>query len=183
MKSNLLLAITVLSLLVFPKINSAQAPALGTTADFELFTSNGAVTNTGLSHVTGNVGTNGGSSTGFGNVNGVMHDNDGASALCAADLTLVYNQLNVTVPTFFPAPLLGNGQILNAGVYYIATPAVLNLTLVLDGQNNPSAVFVFQIDGAFSTNALSNVRLVNGALACNVFWMVEGLVSLGRSSR
>lgn len=182
MKSKLLIAITTLSLLAFHTIISAQAPNLGTAAQFELFTSTGAVSNTGISHVTGNVGTNGGSSTGFGNVNGVMHDNDGASALCAADLTLAYNQLNATVPTFFPAPLLGNGQILNAGVYYISSPATLNLALILDGQNNPTAVFIFQIDGAFSTNALSRIVLVNGALACNVFWMVEGLVSMGPGS-
>ncbi len=182
MKSNLLITFTALSLLAFSGINYAQAPALGTCSQFELFTSTGAVSNTGLSHVTGNVGTNGGSSTGFGNVNGVMHDNDGASALAAADLTLAYNQLNATVPTFFPAPLLGNGQILNAGVYYISSPATLNLNLTLDGQNNPAAVFIIQIDGAFSTNALSRVILVNGALACNVFWMVEGLVSMGPGS-
>jgi hypothetical protein len=29
-----------------------------------------------------------------------------------------------------------------------------------------------------STNASSKVKLVNGALACNVFWKVEGLVSM-----
>jgi gliding motility-associated-like protein len=178
MKSKLLTLITVSSILAFTGIVAAQ-PNLGTCSQFELFTSSGAISNTGISQVTGNVGSNAGSSTGFGNVNGVMHDNDGASAAATADLTIAYNQLNATVPTFFPAPLLGNGQVLNAGVYYIATPATLNLGLTLDGQGNPSAVFIFQIDGAFATNALSHVNLVNGALACNVFWMVEGLVSMG----
>ncbi len=76
------------------------------------FSSNGAVTNTGISQLTGNVGTNNGSSTGFGNVNGVMDDNNGASATCAADLLSAYNQLNADIPTFFPAPLLGNGDTL-----------------------------------------------------------------------
>jgi gliding motility-associated-like protein/uncharacterized repeat protein (TIGR01451 family) len=179
MKRKLLLGIlTAASLLCFPDVNFSQAPNLGTAASFELFTSVGAVSNTGISQVTGNVGTNSGSSTSFGNVNGVMHDNDAASAQCKADLQLAYNQLNATVATFFPAPLLGNGQTLNAGVYSISGAATLNLGLTLDGQGNPNAVFIFKIQGPLSTNALSKVHLKNGALACNVFWKVEGLVSM-----
>jgi gliding motility-associated-like protein/uncharacterized repeat protein (TIGR01451 family) len=179
MKHKLLLGLaTAITLVVSPFCSSAQAPVLGTAANFVLFSSVGAVSNTGISQITGNVGTNSGSSTAFGNVNGVMHDNDAASAQCATDLHVAYLQLNGTVPTFFPAPLLGNGQTLNAGVYSIATPAVLNLGLTLDGQGNPNAVFIFQIQGAFSTNASAKVHLINGALACNVFWKVEGLVSM-----
>ncbi|MFH0894656.1 MAG: ice-binding family protein [Bacteroidota bacterium] len=178
MKTQLLNVLTAVILLLIPILNFAQAPPLGTAAEFVLFSSVGAVSNTGISQLTGNVGTNSGSSTGFGNVNGVMHDNDGASAQCAADLLIAYNQLNSTVPTFFPAPLLGNGQILNAGVYSISGEATLNLDLTLNAQGNANAVFIFQIQGAFSTNASSKVHLINGALACNVFWKVEGLVSM-----
>jgi len=79
----------------------SQAPNLGTAANFVLFSSVGAVTNTGISHLTGHVGTNNGSSTGFGNVDGVMHDGDGTSGQCATDLTAAYNQLNSTIPNFF----------------------------------------------------------------------------------
>lgn len=88
-------------LLLLPNANFAQAPTLGTVADYVLFSTNGAVSNTGISHVTGNVGTNNGSSTGFGNVNGVMHDQDLSSGQCAADLLIAYNQLNSAIPTFF----------------------------------------------------------------------------------
>jgi hypothetical protein len=136
------------------------------------------VSNSGISQLTGNIGTNSGSITGFGNVDGVMHENDGASAQCAADLLTAYNQLNNTVPTFFPAPLLGNGQILNEGVYSISGAATLNLDLTLDAQGNTNAFFIFQIQGAFSANASSIIHLINGAMACNVFWKVEGLVSV-----
>ncbi len=177
MKIKLLCITSVIALFSFPALVFAQ-PALGTAVEFVLFSSNGAVTNTGISHLTGNVGTNSGSSTGFGNVNGKMHDNDGASAQCSADLLIAYNQLNSTVPTNFPAPLLGNGQVLIAGVYSIAGAATLNLTLVLDAQNDPNAVFIFQVQGPLSTNADAKVQLVNGALACNVYWKVEGLVSM-----
>jgi hypothetical protein len=178
MKTKLLNVVTGVILLLIPNINFAQAPALGTVADFVLFSANGPVSNSGTSQITGNVGTNNGSSTAFGNVNGVMHNGDGASAQCAADLLIAYNQLNNTVPTFFPAPLLGNGQILTAGVYSITSAATLNLDLTLNAQGNSNAVFIFQIQGAFSTNANSKVKLMNGALACNVFWKVEGLVSM-----
>ena len=64
----------LLTLAMMPLVNFGQAPTLGTSANFVLFTSVGAVTNTGISHLTGNVGTNSGSSTGFGNVDGEMHE-------------------------------------------------------------------------------------------------------------
>ena len=183
LKNTSLFYVTLVTLLlILPSTISAQAPNLGSVASFVLFSSNGAVTNSGSSNITGNVGTNNGSSTAFGNVNGIMHDNDGASALCSSDLLIAYNQLDAATPTFFPAQLLGNGQTLNAGIYAISGNAALNLELQLDGQNNANAVFIIQIDGALSANAGSKVTLINGALACNVFWKVEGLVSLATGS-
>ena len=178
MKTKLFLFASSLALFATPNQTFAQTPNLGSASAFVLFSTNGAVTNTGISQLTGHVGTNNGSSTAFGNVNGVMHDNDAASALCSTDLLAAYGQLNALVPTFFPAPLLGNGQSLNAGVYSISGNTTLNLELILNAQGNPNAVFVFQIQGALSTNASSKVKLINGALACNVFWKVEGLVSM-----
>lgn len=173
---------TRIALLISPTISFGQAPNLGTAVNFVLFSTNGAVSNTGTSHLTGHVGTNNGSSTAFGNVDGVMNDQNGVSAQCAADLLIAYNQLNATVPTFFPAPLLGNGQTLNAGVYSISSAATLNLDLILNGQGNSNAVFIFKIAGPLSTNAASKVKLINGAQACNVFWKVEGLVSMAAGS-
>ncbi|MEK6614744.1 MAG: ice-binding family protein [Bacteroidota bacterium] len=178
MKTQLLNVLSVVTLLLIPTLNFAQAPPLGTVADFVLFSTNGAVSNSGISQLTGNVGTNNGSSTFFGNVNGQMHDADGISAQCAADLLIAYNQLNNTVPTFFPAPLLGNNTTLVAGVYSISAAATLNLDLILNAQGNANAVFIFQIQGPLSTNADSKIKLINGAQACNVFWKVEGLVSM-----
>ncbi len=177
MRTNTLLCIALVGS-ALPGTLFAQAPSLGTAADFALFSSVGAVTNTGISHVTGHVGTNSGSSTGFGNVDGVMHDNDGASAQAFADVLLAYNQLNSTVATMFPAPLLGNGQVLTSGVYAIDAPATLDHDLRLNAQGNANAVFIIKIQGAFSTYADAKVKLINGALACNVFWKVEGLVSM-----
>lgn len=178
MKMKTLNILITVTLLLVPLFNFAQAPTLGTTADFALFSTDGALSNSGTSHLTGNVGTNNGSSVFFGNVNGQMHDADGVSAQAAADLLIAYNQLNSAVPAFFPAPLLGNGQTLIPGVYSIAAAATLNLDLNLDAQGDPNAVFIIQIAGPLSTNADAKVNLVNGALACNVYWKVEGLVSM-----
>ncbi len=183
MKSKLSFIVAFLVLLViFPGTSYAQAPALGSTENFVLFTSNGAVSNTGISHITGSVGTNSGSSTAFGNVDGVMNDNNGVSAAASADLLTAYNQINATVATIFPGILLGNGQILNAGVHSIPAAATMNLDLILDAQGVPSAVFIIKIAGPFSTNAGSNVKLVNGAKACNVYWQVEGLLDMAAGS-
>jgi hypothetical protein len=179
MKNKLLFTLlTFVALCAFPSKNFGQLINLGTAKDFVLFTTVGAVTNIGTTHLTGNVGSNIGSSTGFGNVDGVMHDQDGASAAAETDLINAYGQLNAAIPTFFPGTLLGNGVTLNAGVYSIPAPTVLNLTLNLDAQGNPNAVFIFQIAGAFSTNAQAKVKLLNGALACNVYWKIEGAVSM-----
>lgn len=177
MKNMFQLLIIAFALLFFPLASIAQAPNLGTTAGFLLFSTNGAVTNSGISQLTGNIGTNNGFNTGFGNVNGTMNSQNGATAQAAQDLLIAYNQLNGATPTFFPSNLLGNGATLNSGVYSIASATILNGDLTLDANGNSGAVFIFKIQGAFSTNANAKVKLVNGAKACNVFWKVEGLVS------
>ncbi len=175
-------AASVIALLFFSNTDFAQAPNLGTTVNFELFTSVGAVTNTGHSNITGDVGSNSGSATGFGNVNGQMHSGDGATGQAATDLLTVYNQLKATTPTFFHAPLLGNGDTLIAGVYSVSGNTTLNGNLYLDAKGNGNALFIFKIEAPLSTSAASKVILINGAKACRVFWKVEGLVSMAAGS-
>jgi hypothetical protein len=164
--------------MLFHGVNFAQAPTLGTTANFVLFSSSGAVGNTGITHLTGNVGTNSGSNTGFGNVNGVMHSSDGVTGQCASDLLIAYNQLNTADPNFSHAPLLGNGDTLVAGVYAITGVTTLSGDLFLDARGDSSAVFIFQVSAPFSANVDAKVKLIHGAQACNVFWKIEGLFSL-----
>lgn len=178
MKKMLLNIVTAVTLLSFPNVNFAQAPDLGTAADFVLFTSVGAVGNTGTSHLTGNVGTNSGDITINVNVNGVIHRQDGATLQASADLLTLYSQLNTATSTMAHAPLLGNGDTLNAGVYAISGDASLNDTLFLNAQENSEAVFIFQIQGTLSSGANTKVMLINGAQACNVFWKAEGAVTL-----
>jgi hypothetical protein len=175
MKKGILIATLVLSSLT----NFGQIIDLGTAANFVIFTTTGAVGNTGISHVTGNVGTTSGAITSFGNIDGVHHNGDSVSFNASDDLLTAYNQLNATVPTFFPGPLLGYGQRFYAGVFSIPQAATLDDCLILDAQGDSNAVFIIKIQGAFSTGPSARVSLINGALACNIFWQVEGAISMG----
>jgi hypothetical protein len=179
MKTKRLNLLTIGILFLIPVLNFAQAPTLGTAANFVLFSTSGALSNTGISQLTGNVGSNNvANSTGFGNVNGVMENINGATAQCATDLLSAYNQLNTDIATLFLASPIGNGDTLIPGIYKITGATVLNLNLYLNAQGDPNAVFIFQITASFSTNASSKIILINGAKACNVFWKVEGQVSM-----
>jgi len=174
-------------LLFFPKINFGQAPDLGSAGNFALFTSVGAVSNSGISYntkITGHVGSNSAPSiTGFGNVNGQMHYvSDPVSSDCAADLLLAYNTLGATIPDSTIGVVIGNGDTLLAGIYLMPGAASLNLDLFLDAKGDPNAVFIFKTALAFSTSANAKVHLINGALACNVFWKLDGAVTMGNGT-
>jgi hypothetical protein len=154
---------------------NAQVPTLVTAENFVVFSTNGMVTfnvtNSLSTHLTLNVDTNtlGGTTAGFGNLNGMMQDDNLVSQLAPADLLTAHDQLNAIIPNYFPSAHMGNGVILNTSVYFINSGAVINGNLILNGQGNPNVLFVFQIQYAFSTNALSEITLINGAKACNVF--------------
>lgn len=183
---NLLLVSIAIPLLFFPKLNFAQATAsdLSTASSFALFTGDGAFTNIGATTVTGNIGTNIGAFTGFppGVVNGQIHVADATSASAAQGVTAAYNDLRTRSGGLATAPVLGNGQILTPGIFTIGQAASLNGNLILDAQNNTSAIFIIQIDGALSTTSGSTITLLNGASASNVFFQVNGRVDLGTNS-
>jgi Ice-binding-like/Secretion system C-terminal sorting domain len=183
MKSKLVLTIVVgVSLISSPDVSFAQTPNLGTAANFALFSSVGAVGNTGVSQITGNVGTNSGAITGFGNVNGVMHTADASTAQAATDLLAAWTYLSALTPTSTIGPVLGSGQILFAGVYSVAAAGSIVGALTFDAQGNPNAVFVITTGGALTTAAGTTVALINGAVACNVFWVAEGAISMAAST-
>jgi hypothetical protein len=161
----------------------AQAPDLLSTTNFVLFTASGAFNSNGASTVvTGDVGTHVGAYTPPAVLIGNAYVASPETAQAAADVALAYSDLaGVTCNTVLTIPL-GNGQILMPGNYCIGSAASLNADLILDAQGDPSAIFIFQIDGDLSTNTLSNIILLNGASFCNVYWQVNGAVSLGEGS-
>ena len=179
MKRLLLLFVTIVTFLTLPKVNYGQID-LGAAANFILYTTGGAVhDNTSAhSHLTGDVGYyTSGDFVGFGNVNGVMHPGvDASTTACELALQSTVAQINSTSNDYFPGLSLGNGVIYTPGVYSIPGDATISLNMILDGQNVPGAEFIIKINGTFSSFAGAKVKLINGAQACRVFWLVQGQV-------
>src|ERR1035437_958497 len=186
MKNKLVLIIIAVMLLSFPNVNFGQVTLGPDASKFVLFTSSGAVGDNASahSHITGDVGSvTAASITGFGNVNGVMHPgSDAATTACGIDLAATIAQINSNPATLFPSATMGNGIVFTPGIYSIPGNATLNLDLILDAQNVPNAQFIIEIQGTFGTNTLSKVKLINGALACNVFWKIDGAVTMASLS-
>ena len=53
---------------------------------------------------------------------------------------------------------------------------------MLNGENDPATVFVFQAGSTLTTASASKIELINGAQACNVFWQVGSSATFGTSS-
>ncbi|MFT6243858.1 MAG: hypothetical protein ACJA0U_000186 [Salibacteraceae bacterium] len=158
-------------------------PDFGSTNYFALFTSNGALSNAGASNITGNVGSNVGAVSGFGvaTLIGLEHNANAVTAQASADLLALYTSL-ISIPiTNTHSPVLG-GDTLYPGATYITGASSLLGTLTLDAQANPSAVFIIRCSGAFSTAVFSNIVLINDAASCNVFFVVEGAISIATGS-
>jgi hypothetical protein len=160
------------------------APTLGAAANFALFTTTGAVGNTGISKITGDIGTGLGAITGFttSRLIGSSHINDAVTTQSSNDLMAAYNQLVATTPTATHAPVFGNGETLFAGVYSLGGAASLTGLLIIDAQRNPNAIFIIKVGGAFTTGAGATVVLANGATASNVFWVAEGAVAMAAAT-
>jgi hypothetical protein len=55
---------------------------------------------------------------------------------------------------------------------------VLTDTLFLDAQGDPDARFILKVTGAFRTTVGAKVILINGAMAKNVYWKIDGAVDI-----
>jgi len=161
---------------------SVQAPVgLGTATSFAVL-AGAAVTNTGPSVISGDLGVSPGTAvTGFppGLVsNGTIHSADAVAAQAQADLTTAYNDAAGRTPRDAVPPDLG-GLTLLPGVYNRATTMGLTGTVTLNAQGNPNAVFIFQAGSSLITASNSTVALINGASPCNVYWQVGSSATLG----
>jgi hypothetical protein len=71
----------------------------------------------------------------------------------------------------------GSDEVIYPGVFTMPSIAAAG-NFTLDAKGNPDAVFVFRTAGAFGTVG-ANMTLINGAQACNVFWVSDGAASIG----
>jgi hypothetical protein len=160
----------------------AQAPNLGTASSFGVFTAVGAFNNTGTTLIVGDAGTNSGAYNDSPIVTGVVHVVNATSANAATDLATAYNDITALTCDSVIGTSLGGNQTLSPNVYCIGAATGMSGDLYLDAQNDSTALFVFQIDGALSAANFSNIILINKASSCNVFWQVNGQVDIGDSS-
>lgn len=156
---------------------AATAPNLGTASDFAVLAGS-AVTCTGGS-IAGNVGVYPGTAitvTGC-PINGSLHSGDSVAAQAQIDALAVYNNLvgQTCTDSLGATPV---NQTLTPGVYCSSGGVTMtDTTLTLDAQNDPNAVFIIKI-GAALTMTNSQILLVNGAQASNVFWQVTDAATL-----
>jgi hypothetical protein len=125
--------------------------------------------------------------------------NSNATATFDADYSIVGPSINITAAgatataalavqlaglaaTGVLGAVLGNGQVVTPGVYDIITPAAIQGILTLNGGGNPNALFVIRVAGALTSVAASQVQLINGAQAKNVFFISQGATALGANT-
>lgn len=164
---------------------AAQAPVgLGTANSFAVLAGSG-ITNTGATTITGDVGTFPTTSeSGFGSVtiNGTNHAGDSTTQGAKNDLVTAYNDAAGRTPVSTIPTELG-GSTLTAGVYDSnAGTFGITGTVTLNGEGDPTSVFIFEMASTLITASASNVVLINGASACNVYWRVGSSATLGTGS-
>jgi len=171
------------------QIGNAAGPApvnLGSAANFSVLAGS-AVTNTGPTTTDRDVGVWAGTSIGgfTGPPDGTAggggtHPGDSTAQTAQTDLTAAFTAANL--PAVASHTALG-GLTLVGGVYD-SGGATLNLTgvLTLDGQNDPSSVWIFKASSDLVTATGSYVSYINGASPCNVFWRVMTSATLGTGS-
>lgn len=179
-----LLALVLGLLLVAAPVQAATLPPLGTAASFGVLAGS-TVTNTGPTHVVGDVGVSPGAAvTGFppGTLTGALHAGDAVALQAQQDVTIAYNNAaGQACDQNLTGQDLG-GLTLTAGVYCFTSSAQLTGRLTLDGQGNPNSVFIFKIGSTLITASNANVLLINGAQPCRIFWQVGSSATLGTTT-
>lgn len=182
-----------------------QAINLGSAKDFVTLTKSG-ISTTGVTSIIGNIGVSPASSTaitGFGLimdangqssttpiVTGKVYASDYA-APTPAKMTTAVSDMETAFTTgnnlVTPAPIVGlyagdiSGRILPPGLYKWSTGVlVTNAGVTLSG--GPNDVWVFQIAQNLTVNNNAQIKLVGGAQAKNVFWVVTGQATLGTNA-
>jgi len=103
------------------------------------------------------------------------------AAAAQTDLTAAYNSATARQqPAVLPGDL--SNLTFTPGLYITASTVTLNTGAVtFDAQGDPNAVFIFQIGSTLTSAAGTQVILINGANAANIFWQVGSSATLGAS--
>jgi LruC domain-containing protein len=168
---------------------AASVINFGSMSNFAIFTGAGAITATGPTAVSGNVGTGAGAVTGIGlspsTFTGSIEIANPVTTQGIADLNVLIGGVTALATTNATHPVIFGNETLYPGVYNVIagassiTPAQ---TLTLDAQGNPNALFVIRVSGAFGMGADATVALINGAAAGNVFLYATGAITLAANT-
>ncbi len=183
----------VIAVFLLPMFTISQAPTsaaptvvFGTTAAQFAVLGDSTVTNTGFTVVTGDLGVSPGTAVvGFppGVVNGTIHAADAVALQAQNEATTAYNTLAALPST---TDLTGQdlgGMTLLPGVYNYDTSAQLTNNVTFNGNGDPDAFFLIQIGSTLTTASASQVLLIGGAQACNVYWQVGTSATLGTTTQ
>lgn len=146
-----------------------------------------AITNTGATVITGNMGLSPGSSVGGfppGILNGILHVNTTIATQAKLDLTAAYNDAAGRTSTDVVS-LSGNigGLTLTPGLYKSTSSlAISSGDLTFDALGNANAIFIIQIASTLTTTSGRKVFLSGGAQAKNIFWQVGSSATFGTTS-
>jgi len=190
----ILMLILTLSLIVNPSVVRAAQPTvnLGTASSFGVLAGS-TITNTGPTTINGSAGGDIGLHPGDDpemetfpgqeqvTLTGTVHLFDAVAQQAKADLLIAYNDAAGRISDETIAADLG-GRTLTPGVYTSASSIGVTGVLILDAENDPNAVFIFQAGSTLTTASNSEIRLINDAQACNVFWQVGSSATLGTDS-
>jgi len=192
----MLLALVLL--MGFVSVNPASATAmgsgpisLGAAASFAVLGAS-TVTDTNSSAINGSVGVSPGTAVVEGVplmvvTNGRIHRADSEAAAAKLSAQDAYTAAGSRTSTQVVAADLSiagpqGSNTLAPGVYTSASSLDLTGTLILDGQNDPDAVFIFRAGSTLTTATGSAIQLRNGAQAANVFWRIGSSATLGTDS-
>lgn len=155
-------------LLPVPKAYAATAPNMGVAVGYSVFGQTG-VTNTGGTHMWGDVGENGaGDGSTAGKMDGTLFTI--AQPTVVSAITSAYGDLAGQGLT--GAIDLATSPTVGPGVYDIAATA-FNSPLTLDG----AGVYIFRSTSSIAQTAGGTMNLTNSACASNVFWQIPAAMT------
>jgi hypothetical protein len=155
---------------------------LGLTEQFGALTPDGAFASTGPTTFRGDIGSATYAFDGAGEHLGTSFIGP-AFADAHADLEAAYSNAEdraagTTMKGNISGETFGPGVYTSAGA--VSTTASTSFTI--DGQGHPDAVFIFQVKAALALGANTDMHLINGAQAQNVFWQVNGAGGIGAAN-